>query len=110
MATPFAQFQRIFGFVRHSKPHAGANHSFMRFVIPVHHTQGASRHHGGAATGDMRTIYRLKRRQILSRFPSQNRRDQARQQLTGGPADRFPTQNRAIRRGSNRLSALPTAS
>ncbi len=32
----------------------------MRFVIPVHHTQGASRHHGGAATGDMRTIYRLK--------------------------------------------------
>ena len=86
MATPFAQFQRIFGFVRHSKTHAGANHSFMRFVIPVHHTQGASRHHGGAATGDMRTIYRLKRRQILSRFPSQNRRDQARQQPSQGSA------------------------
>ena len=58
----------------------------MRFVIPVHHTQGASRHHGGAATGDMGTIYRLKRRQILSRFPTQNRHDQARQQLAGGPA------------------------
>ena len=86
MATPFAQFQRIFGFVRHSKTHEGVNHSFMRFVIPVHHTQGASRHHGGAATGDMRTIYRLKRRQILSRFPSQNRRDQARQQPSQGSA------------------------
>ena len=61
----------------------------MRFFIPVHHTQGASRHHGGAAIGDMGTIYRLKRRQILSRFP---------------------TQNRAIKRGSNRPSALPTAS
>ena len=60
----------------------------MRFVIPAHHTQGASRHHGGAAIGDMGTIYRLKRRQILSRFP---------------------TQNRAIKRGSNRPSALPTA-
>ena len=27
----------------------------MRFVIPVHHAQDASRHHGGAATGDMGT-------------------------------------------------------
>ncbi|MDY3027107.1 MAG: hypothetical protein SOR74_09400 [Candidatus Faecivicinus sp.] len=75
IATPFAQFQRIFGFVRHSKTHEGVNHSFMRFVTPVHHTQGASRHHGGAATGKLGTPYRFDSRQILSRFPTQNRRD-----------------------------------
>ena len=49
-------------------------------------TQRASRHHGGAARGKMGTEYRFEPRKILSRYPTQNRRDQARQQLAGGPA------------------------
>ena len=52
----------------------------------------------GAICGAMGTRYHFELHKILSRFPTQNRRDQARQQTAVGPADR----------GSNWPSALPT--
>ena len=48
----------------------------------VRPTKRASRHHGGAASGKLGTGCRCESSQILNRFPIQNRRDQARQQMS----------------------------
>ena len=96
--------------------------------------QRASRHHGGAASGAMGAKFQLPATQILSRYPTQNRPDQARQQLSQGSAlrasrhhggaasdvkgtaweveerkksGRFPTRFRMIQRGSNWVKAQP---
>ena len=63
------------------------------------HTKRASRHHGGAARVKLGTKYYLEQRKKLSRFPTQFRCDQARQQSSAGIA----------RRGSNHQRASPAA-
>ena len=70
-----------------ARPSAAANVSGHRpprqqspAVKPRPQSEGASRHHDGAATGKLGRTYRQPLTKVLNRFPIQNRRDQTRQQ------------------------------
>ena len=60
------------------------------------HTKRASRHHGGAARVKLGTKYYFEQRKKLSRFPTQFRCDQARQQMSAGTARRVSKCLRAL--------------
>ena len=70
-------------------------------------TKRASSHHGGAASGKLGTACGCEPSQILNRFPIQNRRDQARQQMSAGTAR--PTKRASSHHGGAASGKLGTA-
>ena len=79
---------------RDSKERAGKRRGIFDFKRNAAESKGASRHHDCAATGKLGRSYRCEKTKVLSRFSTQNRRDQTRQQSSAGTARRFSTQNR----------------
>ena len=71
-----------------SDERAGKRRGTFTFKRNAAESQGASRHHDGAATGKLGRSYRCETTKVLSRFSTQNRREQTRQQSSAGTARR----------------------